>query len=127
MPRIGYEFWLNSAVLVGCWVFCILVAFLLSGHAYILGVIAGMEVQCWSWRRRQVFVSRHSRNKTKKAGLHDGDPSLGYCLFRIEEAENSEIISCFCENFRTGELPIFTSEDCWIIYSGDQRKNIPQV
>jgi hypothetical protein len=37
---IGYEFWLNSAVLVGCWVFCILMGFLLLNQAHTLTVLA---------------------------------------------------------------------------------------
>ncbi|MFB9124401.1 hypothetical protein E2553_35285 [Paraburkholderia dipogonis] len=38
---IGYEFWLNSAVLVGCWVFAVLVTFVLWNQFHTLGALAG--------------------------------------------------------------------------------------
>ncbi|MCX4163578.1 MULTISPECIES: hypothetical protein [Paraburkholderia] len=36
---IGYEFWVNTAVLVGCWVFAILVAFVLWNQTHTLAVL----------------------------------------------------------------------------------------
>ncbi|EXI99521.1 hypothetical protein T210_0127390 [Burkholderia pseudomallei MSHR6137] len=38
--KIGYEFWVNSAVLIGCWVFVMLMAFLLMNQLHTLGVLA---------------------------------------------------------------------------------------
>lgn len=35
----GYEFWVNSAVLVGCWVFAILMIFLLHNQSHTLAVL----------------------------------------------------------------------------------------
>lgn len=35
----GYEFWVNTAVLVGCWVFAILMVFLLHNQAHTLSVL----------------------------------------------------------------------------------------
>ncbi len=37
---VGYEFWLNSAVLVGCWVFVVLMVFVLSNQWQTLAVLA---------------------------------------------------------------------------------------
>lgn len=36
---IGYEFWVNTAVLIGCWVFAILMAFLLHNQSHTLAVL----------------------------------------------------------------------------------------
>ncbi len=36
---LGYEFWVNSAVLVGCWVFAILMMFLLHNQSHTLAVL----------------------------------------------------------------------------------------
>ncbi len=36
---IGYEFWVNSSVLIGCWVFAVLMIFLLQNQSHTLGVI----------------------------------------------------------------------------------------
>lgn len=36
---VGYEFWLNTAVLVGCWVFAVLMIFLLHNQAHTLDVL----------------------------------------------------------------------------------------
>lgn len=37
--EIGYEFWLNSAVLVGCWVFAFLMIFVLTNQGHTLRVL----------------------------------------------------------------------------------------
>lgn len=37
---MGYEFWVNTAVLVGCWVFSILMIFLLRNQAHTLNVLS---------------------------------------------------------------------------------------
>ncbi|BEU25566.1 hypothetical protein [Paraburkholderia sp. 22B1P] len=39
--KVGYEFWLNSAVLVGCWVFAVLVTFVLWNQFHTLGALSG--------------------------------------------------------------------------------------
>jgi hypothetical protein len=36
---VGYEFWVNTAVLAGCWVFSILMIFLLHNQSHTLGVL----------------------------------------------------------------------------------------
>jgi hypothetical protein len=36
---LGYEFWVNTAVLVGCWVFASLMVFLLHNQSHTLGVL----------------------------------------------------------------------------------------
>jgi hypothetical protein len=36
---IGYEFWINTAVLVGCWIFAVLMIFLLRNQAHTLDVL----------------------------------------------------------------------------------------
>lgn len=36
---VGYEFWINTAVLVGCWVFAVLMIFLLHNQAHTLDVL----------------------------------------------------------------------------------------
>ena len=36
---VGYEFWVNTAVLVGCWVFAILMIFLLHNQSHTLAVL----------------------------------------------------------------------------------------
>lgn len=38
---VGYEFWVNLAVLVGCWVFIVLMAFVLFNQFHTLAVLAG--------------------------------------------------------------------------------------
>ncbi len=38
---LGYEFWVNTAVLVGCWVFSILMIFLLHNQSHTLEVLRG--------------------------------------------------------------------------------------
>lgn len=38
--KVGYEFWVNSAVLVGCWVFVVLMIFLLMNQLHTLAVLA---------------------------------------------------------------------------------------
>lgn len=42
--KVGYEYWVNSAVLVGCWVFAVLMVFLLYNQWHTLDVI-GTEIQ----------------------------------------------------------------------------------
>lgn len=39
VKAVGYEFWVNTAVLVGCWVFSILMIFLLHNQSHTLGVL----------------------------------------------------------------------------------------
>jgi len=36
---LGYEFWVNTAVLLGCWVFAILMIFLLHNQSHTLAVL----------------------------------------------------------------------------------------
>ena len=37
--KVGYEFWVNTAVLVGCWVFAVLMIFLLHNQSHTLAVL----------------------------------------------------------------------------------------
>lgn len=39
VKTVGYEFWVNTAVLVGCWVFSILMVFLLHNQSHTLAVL----------------------------------------------------------------------------------------
>ena len=39
VKAVGYEFWVNTAVLVGCWVFSILMIFLLHNQSHTLAVL----------------------------------------------------------------------------------------
>jgi hypothetical protein len=39
VKAVGYEFWVNTAVLAGCWVFSILMIFLLHNQSHTLGVL----------------------------------------------------------------------------------------
>lgn len=36
---VGYEFWINTAVLIGCWVFAVLMVFLLHNQSHTLSVL----------------------------------------------------------------------------------------
>ena len=48
--KVGYEFWVNTAVLVGCWVFAVLMIFLLHNQSQTLAVL-GDEI---ARQRRQL-------------------------------------------------------------------------
>lgn len=36
---VGYEFWINTAVLIGCWIFAVIMVFLLHNQSLTLGVL----------------------------------------------------------------------------------------
>lgn len=56
---IGYAFWVNSAVLLGCWVFAVLMLFLIHNQSHTLGVIE-TEVDRQKRQMKNEFASIES-------------------------------------------------------------------
>lgn len=64
---LGYEFWVNTAVLVGCWIFAILMIFLLHNQSHTLGVL-----------RDEINRQKRQLSKEYAAVAHSFTNTFGY-------------------------------------------------